>query len=65
MGRQFAKIAFTPLVKRQQELHGNRRQYQRIEEVGELGSRLGEGERECVPWARDSAMHTFGTLMFA
>jgi len=52
MGRQFAKIAFTPLVKRQQELHGSRRQYQRIEEVGELGSRLGEGEREFIE-ARD------------
>jgi hypothetical protein len=38
MGRQFAKIAFTPLVKKQQELHGSRRQYQRIEEIGEPGN---------------------------
>ena len=45
MGRQFATIAFTPLIKRQQELHGSRRQYQRIEETGELGSRLGENEQ--------------------
>ena len=52
MGRQFAKIAFTPLVKKQQELHGSRRQYQRIEEYGEPGSRLGEDEREFIE-ARD------------
>ena len=52
MGRQFAKIAFTPLVKKQQELHGSRRQYQRIEENGEPGSRLGEDEREFIE-ARD------------
>jgi uncharacterized protein len=52
MGRQFAKIAFTPLVKKQQELHGSRRQYQRIEEIGEPGSRLSEDEREFIE-ARD------------
>jgi len=52
MGRQFAKIAFTPLVKEQQELHGSRRQYQRIEEIGEPGSRLGEDERKFIE-ARD------------
>ena len=52
MGRQFAKIAFTPLVKKQQELHGSRRQYQRVEEAGEPGSRLGEDEREFID-ARD------------
>jgi hypothetical protein len=52
MGRQFAKIAFTPLVKREQELHGSRRQYQRIEELGEPGSRLGEDEQEFIQ-ARD------------
>ena len=52
MGRQFAKIAFTPLVKKQQELHGSRRQYQRIEEIGEPGSRLGEDEQQFIG-ARD------------
>ena len=52
MGRQFAKIAFTPLVKKQQELHGSRRQYQRIEEAGEPGTRMGEDEREFIE-ARD------------
>jgi len=48
MGRQFAKIAFTPLVKKQQELHGSRRQYQRVEEGGDPGIRLGEDEREFI-----------------
>lgn len=52
MGRAFAKIAFTPLVKQQQELHGSRRQYQRIEEAGESGVRLGEDERDFIE-ARD------------
>ena len=52
MGRQFAKIAFTPLVKKQQVLHGSRRQYQRIEEAGEPGTRLGGDEREFIE-ARD------------
>ena len=52
MGRKFAEIAFTPLVKKQQEVHGSRRQYQRVEEMGEPGSRLGEDEREFIE-ARD------------
>ena len=52
MGRQFAKIAFTPLVKKQQELHGSRRQYQRIEQAGEPSVWLGEDERAFIE-ARD------------
>lgn len=52
MGRQFANIAFTPFVKTQQELHGSRRQCQRLEEKGSLASRLGEHEREFIE-ARD------------
>ncbi len=52
MGRKFAEIAFTPLTKKQQEVHGSRRQYQRMEEMGEPGSRLGESEREFIG-ARD------------
>jgi predicted pyridoxine 5'-phosphate oxidase superfamily flavin-nucleotide-binding protein len=52
MGSQFAKIAFTPFVKKQQELHGSRRQDQRIEEVGEPGGRLGDEELEFIG-ARD------------
>ena len=41
MGRRFAEIAFTPAVKDEQERHGSRRQYQRVEEQGEPGDRLG------------------------
>jgi predicted pyridoxine 5'-phosphate oxidase superfamily flavin-nucleotide-binding protein len=48
MGRQFAKIAFTPLVKEEQERHGSRKQYRRIEESGESGNRLGIDEREFI-----------------
>ena len=32
MGRRFAQIAITPQVKRNQEMHGSRRQYQRVED---------------------------------
>ena len=48
MGRRFAEVAFTPLVKKQQELHGSRRQYQRVEESGEPGNRLGQYERSFI-----------------
>jgi predicted pyridoxine 5'-phosphate oxidase superfamily flavin-nucleotide-binding protein len=48
MGRRFAEVAFTPLVKKQQELHGSRRQYQRVEESGEPGNRLGLHERSFI-----------------
>ncbi len=46
MSRSFAERAFTPLVKAQQEQHGSRRSYARMEEAGEAGDRLGEFERE-------------------
>ena len=39
MSRRFAELAFTPLVKEQQERHGSRRQYARMEEMGEPGDR--------------------------
>ena len=45
MGRRFAELAFTPLVKQQQELHGSRRQYERVERTGEAADRLGPYER--------------------
>lgn len=48
MGRRFAELAFTPLVKEQQEKHGSRRSYARMEEIGEAGDRLGEFEREFI-----------------
>src|ERR1700748_2935573 len=52
MGRRFAEIAFTPAVKEEQERHGSRRQYQRVEEQGEPGNRLGPHERAFIQ-ARD------------
>ena len=52
MGRRFAEIAFTPAVKEEQERHGSRRQYQRVEEQGEPGDRLGPHERAFIH-ARD------------
>jgi hypothetical protein len=48
MSRRFAELAFTPLVKAQQERHGSRRQYARMEEIGEAGDRLTEFEREFI-----------------
>ena len=48
MRRRFAELAFTPLVKEQQERHGSRRQYARMEEMGEAGDRLTEFEREFI-----------------
>jgi hypothetical protein len=48
MSRSFAERAFTPLVKKQQEQHGSRRQYARMEEIGEAGDRLTEFEREFI-----------------
>jgi uncharacterized protein len=48
MSRSFAERAFTPLVKKQQEQHGSRRSYARMEAVGEAGDRLGEFEREFI-----------------
>ncbi|WP_263356180.1 pyridoxamine 5'-phosphate oxidase family protein [Acidicapsa ligni] len=48
MGRRFAEVAFTPHVKKLQELHGSRRQYHRVEEFGEPGDRLGPYERTFI-----------------
>lgn len=53
MGKSFAKIAFTPLVKQQQTLHGSRASYNRVEQSGPPGDRLTEAERYFLA-ARDS-----------
>jgi hypothetical protein len=45
---RFAELAFTPLVKEQQERHGSRRQYARMEAMGEAGDRLTDFEREFI-----------------
>jgi uncharacterized protein len=48
MSRRFGELAFTPLVKKEQEQHGSRRQYARMEEIGEPGDRLTDFEREFI-----------------
>ncbi|QNI30672.1 pyridoxamine 5'-phosphate oxidase family protein [Alloacidobacterium dinghuense] len=53
MGRRFAEIAFTPLVKEQQEKHGSRRSYERVEQSFIAGSHLGPDEQTIIR-TRDS-----------
>ncbi|WP_035350080.1 pyridoxamine 5'-phosphate oxidase family protein [Edaphobacter aggregans] len=53
MGRSFARVAFTPLVKKQQALRGSRQQYERAEQFGKAGDVLTEAEREFI-LSRDS-----------
>jgi len=48
MGRRFAELAFTPLVKEQQEKHGSRYLYDRIEQADNPGDSLGPYEREFI-----------------
>ena len=48
MGKRFAELAFTPLVKEQQRLHGSRQSYARVEQWGEPGDRLGPMEQEFI-----------------
>jgi len=48
MGRRFAEIAFTPLVKEQQKKHGSRHLYERAERSDDAGDRLGEFEVEFI-----------------
>jgi Predicted flavin-nucleotide-binding protein structurally related to pyridoxine 5''-phosphate oxidase len=53
VGKSFAQIAFTPLVKKQQVLHGSRSQYERVEQSSRAGDALTEPEREFI-LSRDS-----------
>jgi hypothetical protein len=48
MGRRFAELAFTPLVKEQQKLHGSRHLYERVEQSHDLGDRLGPHEQAFI-----------------
>jgi hypothetical protein len=48
MGRRFQELAFTPLVKKHQQEHDSRRQYQRIEQSGSPGNALGPAEQEFI-----------------
>ena len=48
MGRRFAELAFTPLVKEQQTEHGSRHLYERVEHSPDAGDRLTEFEQEFI-----------------
>ena len=48
MGRRFAELAFTPLVKEQQILRGSRHLYERVESSPDLGDRLGPEEQAFI-----------------
>ena len=48
MGRRFAELAFTPLVKEQQQLHGSRHLYERVEHSPDPGDRLGPDEQALI-----------------
>ena len=52
MGRSFAEIAFTPLVKQEQLQHGSRHLYERAEHPSNPADRLGPDERAFIE-ARD------------
>ena len=52
MGRRFAELAFTPLVKEQQQQHGSRHLYERGEHSPDLVDRLGPDEQAFI-LARD------------
>lgn len=53
MGRRFAELAFTPLVKQQQQQHGSRHLYERVEHSKDLGDKLGPDEQDFIH-GRDS-----------
>jgi predicted pyridoxine 5'-phosphate oxidase superfamily flavin-nucleotide-binding protein len=48
MGRRFAELAFTPLVKEQQKRHGSRHLYERVERSSDFGDRLGPHEQAFI-----------------
>lgn len=53
MSHKFAEIAFTPTVREQQELHGSRSRYERMEELAGPNDELGPDEAEFIA-ERDS-----------
>jgi hypothetical protein len=48
MGRRFAELAFTPLVKKEQKVHGSRHLYERVEQSPDFGDRLGTDEQAFI-----------------
>ena len=48
MGRRFQELAFTPLVKKHQQEHDSRRQYERVEQSAPLGDTVGAAEQTFI-----------------
>jgi len=48
MSRRFAELAFTPLVKEEQRVHGSRHLYERVERSPDPGDRLGPDEKAFI-----------------
>jgi hypothetical protein len=48
MSRRFAELAFTPLVKQHQQLHGSRHLYERVEHSTDAGDQLGPDEQAFI-----------------
>src|SRR5271168_687940 len=48
MGKRFAELAFTPLVKEQQSQHGSRELYERVEKFGHFDHQLTPMEKEFI-----------------
>lgn len=48
MGRRFAELAFTPLVKAQQQQHGSRHLYERVERSSDPADQLGPHEQAFI-----------------
>jgi hypothetical protein len=48
MGRRFAELAFTPLVKKEQKVHGSRHLYEPVEQSPDFGDRLGTDEQAFI-----------------
>ncbi len=48
MSRRFAELAFTPLVKEEQRVHGSRHLYERVERSPDPGDRLGPDEQAFI-----------------
>jgi predicted pyridoxine 5'-phosphate oxidase superfamily flavin-nucleotide-binding protein len=60
MGRRFAELAFTPLVKEEQQRHGSRSQYERVEKSSRAGDGLGPDEQLFIAGRDGFYMATVG-----
>jgi hypothetical protein len=48
MTKSFGALVFAPALKELQERYGSRRQYARLEKLGEMTGGLGPEEKECL-----------------